>query len=333
MVEEPIVSVIMSVNKEGKHLTETINSILNQSYQNIEFIIVSDGGGSSLLEILNSYSDSRMVVIDQVWKGITKSLNNAIRHSSGKYIARIDTDDISLPDRILKQVKILDENPQIGLVGTSYLELSEKGEKVSETIFSTDSEKLKNDLLFQNQFCHGTVMFRRKCIEKVGSYREEFIRSQDYDFWLRIAEHFKITNISEILYTRRIEKDSISIALKNEQNMFSTIARECAKARRKGKKEPLSKLRGLQKSKSPTKLISNFEKRRRQFYYDFHRGRSLFGQRKFKLARSFFYNSLKNLPYHFVSWGFLLFTFLPIHMVDKIEPYWKRVQSLLKISI
>lgn len=333
MIKEPKVSVIMSVNKEGKHLSETINSILNQNYQNIEFVIVNDGGGCNLLETLNSYSDSRMVVIDQVWKGLTKSLNNAIKYSSGEYLARIDVDDISLPERIQKQVQVLNGNSKIGLVGTSYIEILETGEKISETILSADNLKLKEGLLLQNKFCHGAVMFRCKCLEKVGLYREEFERAQDYDLWLRIAEHFDITNIPEILYIRRVEKDSISFALKHEQNFYATLARECAEARRKGEKEPLYKLQRLKRLKSHNKWIPDLDERLKQFYYDFHRGRSLFGQRKLIEARYFFYGSLKNLPFRLVSWGFLLFTFFPVRLVDIIEPFWKKIQRLLKISV
>ncbi|MCK4688982.1 MAG: hypothetical protein KAT41_01670, partial [Candidatus Marinimicrobia bacterium] len=247
--------------------------------------------------------------------------------------ARIDVDDISLPERIQKQVQVLTGNPKIGLVGTSYIEILETGKKISETILSADNLKLKEGLLLQNKFCHGAVMFRCKCLEKVGLYREEFERAQDYDLWLRIAEHFDITNIPEILYIRRVEKDSISFALKHEQNFYATLARRCAIARMKGKEEPLYELRRLKKFDSDSKWISNFGKRRIQFYYDFHRGRSLFGQRKLIEARYFFYGSLKSLPFRFVSWVFLLFTFLPISIVDRIEPFWKKIQRLLKISV
>ncbi|MBL7086009.1 MAG: radical SAM protein, partial [Candidatus Cloacimonetes bacterium] len=270
----PKVSIVMSVHASAQYLKESIDSILNQTYKDFEFLVVNDGSSKSIQDVINTYSDSRLVTLDQPWIGLTKSLNNAIEYSRGKYIARMDAGDISLPNRIQKQVTILKNNLKIGLVGTSYKEISETGKKISETILSADNLKLKEGLLFQNKFCHGAVMFRCKCLEKVGLYREDFKRAQDYDLWLRIAEHFDITNIPEILYIRRVEKDSISFALKHEQNFYATLARECTEARRKGEKEPLHKLQRLKRLKSHNKWVPDLDEKRKQFYYNFHRGRS-----------------------------------------------------------
>lgn len=329
--ERPLISVTMSVFNEDKYLSEAIDSILSQTYQNFEFLIVNDGSSKSVRDLLNTYSDPRLVAIDQSWLGLTKSLNNAINNSKGVYIARMDADDISLPTRFQKQVEILDNNPNIGLVGTSYVEISEKGEEIYKTIFLADNQKLKQELLFQNQFCHGSVMFSRECLKKVGAYREEFKRAQDYDLWLRMSEYFDITNIQEILYKRRLDKDSISIAVKSEQNYFARLARQCARSRRKGKKEPLDKIRIIDKVGPHSRWFRSLDERRKLCQYDFHQGRLLFAQRKLKLARSFFLSSLKNLPLRFDSWGFLLATYLPISLVNKLEPIWKKLQKTVRL--
>jgi len=331
IVIKPLVSVIMSVNKDGQNFSETISSILGQTYRDIEFIVVNDGGGSVLNQKMLSFSDTRMIILDQPWKGLTKSLNDAIKYSRGEYIARMDAGDISLPDRISRQVQLFEKNPNMGLVGTSYMEIDEDGNKIAETVFSTDGCELKNKLRFQNQFCHGSVMFRRQCLEKVGPYREEFVRAQDYDLWLRISEYYDIANLPEILYIRKTEKESISISLKGEQNKYATIAREYAQARRKGTKEPVILFKGLNKSKSQIQLSDNHAERLTRFYLNFHHGRLLFKQRKFKASRMYFLESLKNNPFRMVSWGFTLFSFLPARWVDRIEPVWKNIQRRSKI--
>ncbi len=214
---DPVLSVIMSVNSAGHRLGETIWSILDQSYDSLEFIIVNDGADPEIRILTDSITDPRLVVLNQPWQGLTKSLNDALQISRGKFIARTDAEDFSYPTRFETQITFLESHPDVGLLGTAFKEESTEGEVVSEVIFPTGNTELKNSLQFQNQFCHGTVMFRKKCLSEVGPYRNEFLKAQDYDLWLRIADKFDIANLPEVLYKRRVEKNSISIASRDNQ--------------------------------------------------------------------------------------------------------------------
>jgi glycosyltransferase involved in cell wall biosynthesis len=320
----------MSVKENDPFLKDSIKSILAQTYSDFEVIIVNDGGGSAVDTIIDSLNDSRISRITRLWKGLTKSLNEAIASANGKYIARMDAGDYSWPTRIESQINLLEGDSNTGLVGTSYSEITNKGEKITETILTEDPVQLKKSLLYQNQFCHGTVMFRKKCINEVGWYRPEFIKAQDYDLWLRIADRYEIRNISEILYTRRLNIDSISIASKQEQNFFADIARKCSLARSKGEKEPLELLR----QRKATEIISgkNLEKEK-DFQYNFHLGRILFFERRFRQARKHFLKSFKIKPYKLFPAGFLMASFLPVSLIDKIDPLWQLIKRKCKLRI
>lgn len=322
-----MVSVVMSVFGRDKYLEEAVASILNQFCQDFEFLIVNDGSNELVRELLESFSDPRLIVIDQEWLGLTKSLNHAISLSQGEYIARMDADDISLSGRFQGQVEVLNENPNVGLVGTSYMDISENGERISETRLPENSQELKQNLIFQNQFCHGSVMFRRECLWRVGAYREGFRKAQDYDLWLRMAEHYDITNLPEIFYKRRVSLDSISIATKQEQNFFAKCARECAKARREGRIEPLDKLRKADEPTRRSKWLYSNDEKLSLFHYKLYYGRSFFTQRELKQARQFFLAALRQLPYRLDLLGFLFATYLPVRFINRLAWSWERLHK------
>ena len=326
----PKVSIIMSVKDNEPFLKDSIKSILSQTYSNFEFIIVNDGGDSAVDTLIDSLNDSRISRITRSWKGLTKSLNDAIAIADGKYIARMDAGDYSWPTRIESQVNLLEDNSNTGLVGTSYSEITNTGKKITETILPGDPVKLKKSLLYQNQFCHGSVMFRKKCIDDVGLYRPEFIKAQDYDLWLRIADRYEITNIQEILYTRRLDIDSISIALKQEQNYYAEIARKCSLARSKGEKEPIGLLR---QKESPQNIPGRKLEKEKTFQFNFHLGRILFFERKLKSARKHLFISFRIKPYKFFLTGFIIASFLPVSLLDKIDPLWQIIKRKCKLRI
>ncbi len=135
MSENPKVSVIMSVYNGDKYLREAIESILNQTFTDFEFIIVNDGSTDNSLEIIESYDDERIKTINNKKNiGLTKSLNKALKFAKGKYIARQDADDVSLPNRFEKQVEYLDSHPEVALVGTSVYLIDENGKIIGKRI-------------------------------------------------------------------------------------------------------------------------------------------------------------------------------------------------------
>lgn len=234
MRNNPKVSVIMSVYNGEKYLREAVESILNQTFRDFEFIIINDGSTDKSGEILEEYAkkDSRVRLSHQENMGLTKSLNRAIRLAKGEYIARMDADDISLPQRLEKQVRFLNKNPEIVLVGTGYYEIDASGKIIGRKTPPSSLSELKKILVKYNPFFHASVVIRRKVLEKVGLYDEKMIYAQDYDLWLRIGGKFKVANLPYILMKKRYTEKMLSFSNEKRQIKYAIIAR--LKALREG---------------------------------------------------------------------------------------------------
>lgn len=225
----PRVSVIMSTHNDRKYLPLAMESVLQQTFTDFECIIVDDASTDDTAQILLRYADPRIRIIRHDRNvGLTRSLNEALALSRGTYVARMDGDDIALPDRFEKQVTFLDEHPDVGLVGTAFMYIdAENAVTGSEPVFVTD-EEIRSRLLKHNCFGHGTVMARRAILQAVGGYDESFRFSQDYDLWLRIAERAPVANIADKLYCWRRTSEAISTRHTEEQEAFAIRARQNA---------------------------------------------------------------------------------------------------------
>lgn len=223
----PKVSVIMAVYNSEKFLKEAIESILNQTFKDFEFIIIDDGSTDRSGEILEDYAkkDSRIKVFHQENMGLTKSLNKAIKLAKGEYIARMDADDISMPERLEEQIQFLDQNPQVALLGTGYYEIDTFGKVIKKKRPPTSDTELRRVLIKYNPFFHASVMIRKNALQELRLYDENLKYAQDYDLWLRISSKFKIANLSDILMMRRYTKKMLSFFQEREQIKCAVIAR------------------------------------------------------------------------------------------------------------
>jgi glycosyltransferase involved in cell wall biosynthesis/2-polyprenyl-3-methyl-5-hydroxy-6-metoxy-1,4-benzoquinol methylase len=228
----PRLSVIMSTHNDARFLPLAMESILQQTYRDFECIIVDDASTDESARILRRYTDPRVRILHHDQNiGLTRSLNEALTHCHGTYVARMDGDDIALPDRFMKQVTFLDEHPGVGMVGTAFMYIDADNTVTGwEPVYVTD-EEIRSRLLKQNCFGHGTVMARRALLQDLGGYDESFKFSQDYDLWLRIAERASVANLADKLYCWRRTQDSISTRNKEEQEASACRARQCAIAR------------------------------------------------------------------------------------------------------
>lgn len=209
MVSTPIVSVVMPTKNSEKYLKEAINSILSQTFMDFEFIVVDDQSNDNTVSIIKSYSDPRVHIISGNNKGISAALNQGIRYSTGKYIARMDADDISLPTRFEAQVKFLEENPHVGVCGTKVNPISDQA-----LYDSSWGEWIKTtpkviDLLGPVVFCHPTVFLRRSIVDKYDLYYNEDLNSaEDQELWFRAIRVTDFYNIDQQLLLYRIHKDN-----------------------------------------------------------------------------------------------------------------------------
>ena len=241
-MKNPKVTALMSVYNGEKYLNEAIDSILTQTFKDFEFLIVNDGSTDKTAEILKSYKDPRIKIINNEKNiGLTKSLNKGLKLATGKYIARQDADDISMTNRLIKQVNFLDRNLDVAIVGTNYFRINDKGDIVQEINRKRKDIDIKNNLSKGNQLGHGTLMFSKNCVEKIGFYRESFKYAQDYDFVLRFSDKYKLANIPELLYKWRINSHSVSVSKKIIQDRYAKLALKLFNERKKNGYDRLEK--------------------------------------------------------------------------------------------
>lgn len=197
MNKNPRVSVILPVYNGERTLADSIDSILNQEFKDLELIIINDGSSDKSLEICERYkNDTRVRIINQVNHGLAKTLNIGIRLSRGEIIARQDQDDISLPGRIYKQIQFIDQNPRVVLVGTWSKVYSEGQDTGRRHHHPLSDRELRHFLYFDNPFVHSSVVFKRENFLQAGGYISmSDHQPEDYDLWTRISETGEIANL------------------------------------------------------------------------------------------------------------------------------------------
>ncbi len=230
-LNKPLISVIMPVYNSQKYLAKAIESILNQTYKNFEFIIINDGSNDGSVEIIKKYmkKDKRIVLIDRKEnKGIVYSLIEGINQARGEFIARMDADDVSLPKRFETQIEYMIKN-NLDVCG-SFIQFLRKGIKERVVAFPITHKDIKYTLLFVNAFSHPTVMFKRKVFQKIN-YNLDYEHAEDYKLWCDILGNtdFKIGNVPEILlyYRKHGSQGSIKV-FKNQRILWNKIRLEYA---------------------------------------------------------------------------------------------------------
>lgn len=209
----PKLSVVMSVFNAGGFLKEAVNSILAQTFEDFEFIIVDDGSSDDSLAVLRQVRDSRLKILTQPNRGLIASLNRGIEAASGQYIARMDADDRSEPDRFEIQVRYLDRHPQIALLGAAIATMDEMGNALAPCVrFPATHEQIWAGLGRRPWvFCHPAVMYRRAAVIDVGMYRRDFTHAEDAEFFARLMTRHRAANLPDVLLHYRIGRGGVSL--------------------------------------------------------------------------------------------------------------------------
>ena len=216
--EKPLVSIIISIYNDEKFIKKSINCLLNQTYKNIEIIIINDGStdkSNKILKVFEKNYKNIYLINNKKNIGLTKSLNIGIKKSKGKYIARQDCDDFSYAERISKQVAILENNKEIALCGTQRIIEDTRKSKSYRDFLPLEDYQIRKKALYMNPFFHSSIMIRKKILYEVGLYNEKFSYVQDLELWSRIIFRYKTTNLKDVLCRKYISKERISFNKKN----------------------------------------------------------------------------------------------------------------------
>ena len=211
----PRISVVMAVYNGERYLREAIDSILLQTCPDFEFIIIDDGSTDRSGEIIRSYADARIRLVQNEQNlGLTRSLNSGITIARGEFIARQDADDISEPERFERQLQFMDSHPAVALLGTQYRYIDAQGHPSPAKALPCSDTDLSWGLLFGTPVIHSAVMLRREMVlERIGLYEEAVTYAQDYEYWHRISEQLEIATLNMPLVRYRYHDSQMTAHL------------------------------------------------------------------------------------------------------------------------
>lgn len=217
----PKISVIMPVYNAEKYLRDAIDSILCQTFTDFEFIIIDDGSSDSSPNIVLSYDDSRIrFYINDHNMGVAATLNRGLELSTGEYIARMDSDDISMPERLKTQLEYLEMHQQVGVCGSCILAFDAENERLFS--YSESNKQIQADLLFNPPFAHPSVMMRGEAARRL-KYDLSYEKAEDYDLWYRFLKEYEGHNIQQPML--RYRHHNLQVTKQNNREMNNAVKR------------------------------------------------------------------------------------------------------------
>jgi hypothetical protein len=244
----PKVSVVMSVFNGERFLPEAVESILDQRFREFEFIIINDGSTDRSPSILDSYQncDARLRVYHEEHAGLIKSLNRGFELARGKYLARMDADDVAIKDRLGWQVDFMEVHQETGVLGGAVEWIDATGKSLGVYPNPAKDREIKADLLQARcVFWHPTIVLRREVFAWAGGYRSGVVGAEDYDLWLRIADRFQLANLEAVVLKYRIHPNQESMHKRKQQTLSTLAAQASASYRKSGMLDPLNAVKEI----------------------------------------------------------------------------------------
>ncbi|MDR7521381.1 MAG: glycosyltransferase [Armatimonadota bacterium] len=233
MSRSPLVSVIMPVYNAAETIEEAVQSLLQQTYSDLEIIVVDDGSTDASISLIERYHDPRIRIVRQEHCGIVRTRNTGCAQARGTYLAVMDSDDVAHEGRIAAQVKFLERQPDVGLLGTHARFVHDDGR---EWLFTppVEDRALRRYLLWDNPFVHSSVMFRRQAFEETGGYTEGIVANEDYRLWIRMARNWRLGMIPQVLLTYRVRGTSASRAASRQSALLARFGAQWEAAKMLG---------------------------------------------------------------------------------------------------
>lgn len=241
-MNKPLVSVVMVVCNVDRFLAESIESILGQTFREFEFIIVDFGSTDKSVSISSNYAakDSRIRLCEIPNCSLPEARNAGCSLAQGKYIAIADADDVSLPNRLLWEVEFMEKHSPVGVLGGAVEWINATGTPLQTARHPLWDREIRAALLTHSVLWQPTVLIRSDAFAFVGGYRAVFAQAEDYDLWLRIAEHFQIANLEQVVLRYRFHPYQVSMRKRAQQTLCVLAAQVAASSRRNGLPDPLN---------------------------------------------------------------------------------------------
>ncbi len=202
----------MAVHNGAPWVREAVDSVLAQTAADLELIVIDDGSTDATAELLAAARDARLRIERQPRVGLTRSLVRALALARAPLVARLDADDLAVPERLARQCVFLAAHPDVGLLGTGAREVDPSGREVALVRPPEDDAAIRRALIRRNPFVHSSVLMRRALVEASGGYDPAFEVAQDYDLWMRMSRLTRLANLAEPLVARRLIPGRVSAA-------------------------------------------------------------------------------------------------------------------------
>lgn len=241
MSHGPAISAVLSVYNGETYVREAVESILAQTFTDFELIIINDGstdGSGAILRELGA-QDSRIVLVERANGGLVSALNEGIAQAKGDLIARMDADDVAMPERFALQLARMTAEPNLGVLGSFIRIVDKKGRFIRHGHYPVTPAETERFLEHGSPLAHPTVMMRKEAVMRAGGYRMAFSHCEDYDLWLRISElGYAIANLSQALLNYRVHGANVSTMHREAQELGTVVARLAHRCRKAGLPDP-----------------------------------------------------------------------------------------------
>lgn len=300
----PRLTVIMPAYNTALYIREAIDSILQQTFTDFEFIIINDGSKDNTLEVIKQYNDPRIRLIDQANKGLIDTLNEAILLAQSDIIARMDADDICYPERLQIEFDFLTQNPDYVLVGSQADIIDKDGNYLMPLIpIGHTHEEIKDRIDMKCPFIHPCVMFRKQAVIDAGLYPKNALTFEDHLLWKKLLNFGKVCNLPQILLKARFNPESVTIDEKWRGELFIRLRRD-ALSRGYVTDEDATQLKQLISSQ-------NLSSYKNASYYAMVGKKYLWNNPDGGKAREHFAQAIKHYPRHIEPYMLYIFSFVP----------------------
>lgn len=322
MKKAPVVTVLMPVYNAEKYLREAVESILGQTFKDFEFLIIDDGSADNSLQIIRSYRDPRIqLIVHKKNKKLIATLNEGIQKARAPLVARMDADDVSALCRLEYQVQFMEVHPEVVLVGSDIELIDPEGRLVLYEPAFTDDSTIRLAMTTTNAFAHGSVMFRRSSVLRVGGYSRQAYLVEDYDLWVRLSRVGKVANLPEPLYQWRLNPVGESHSKSQQQQAAAARVAEGA-WRSYGPRGPAPHIiwKSIWQAVSERSIFLP-ERRRRMASLHINLARGYYQRHKRLIALQHVIGSLFITPFFPPLYFYLLMAVLPVPWFFALERF------------
>lgn len=303
------ITVLMPVYNGEKYLKEAMDSILTQSLKTFEFLIIDDGSTDSSVDIINAYGDDRIRLISIPNGGVAKALNYGLKMASGKYIARMDADDISYPERLKIQLDFMTQNPEYVAIGSNINYITETGDFLFHfSQIPHSHEEIFETCKTQCPFSHSVVFMQKDAVLECGGYPEVY-NFEDHLLWIKLLEKGKMCNLNMTLSNYRLNPSSVTMDERDIGPVFTAIKQKTLLSGSISEEDKLNLIKSVKKFSPKEKQVS---------YYRMVGKKYLWNNFEPKKARQNLKKAIQLNPFHGFSYFLFVLSFMPEKYILKL---------------